>query len=135
MKRGWMVTFAGLGVNLALGVLYSWGVFSSALREQGWSATESQIPYMTACAVFATLMVPGGRIQDKLGPKLVLLLAAVLTGIGGLVRDMTGTYHVSYWVAAGLCMVGIVLSLMTKAPTQMPISNPDHEERLRTEQG
>ena len=77
-RRGWAVAFSGLGVNLALGVLYSWGVFASALRESGWSATQSQIPYMIACAVFALLMVPGGRIQDRLGPKLVLLLAALL---------------------------------------------------------
>lgn len=81
-KRGWAVTFAGLGVNLALGVLYSWGVFASELRVQGWSATQSQIPYMVACAVFAALMVPGGKIQDRLGPKLVLMLAAILTGVG-----------------------------------------------------
>lgn len=81
-RRGWAVAFSGLGVNLALGVLYSWGVFASALRESGWSATQSQIPYMIACAVFALLMVPGGRIQDRLGPKLVLLLAALLTGVG-----------------------------------------------------
>jgi MFS transporter, OFA family, oxalate/formate antiporter len=82
MNKGWRVTFAGLGVNLALGALYSWGVFAAALRAQGWSATASQIPYMTACAVFALLMVPAGRIQDRSGPKRVLLLAAILTGAG-----------------------------------------------------
>ena len=82
ISRGWKVALAGLGVNLALGVLYSWGVFAAALRNEGWSATQSQIPYMAACAVFALLMVPGGRIQDKSGPKAVLLIAAVLTCIG-----------------------------------------------------
>lgn len=82
LNKGWKVTFAGLGVNLALGVLYSWGVFSAALRQQGWSATESQIPYMTACATFALLMIPAGRTQDRIGPKLVLLMAAILTGVG-----------------------------------------------------
>jgi MFS transporter, OFA family, oxalate/formate antiporter len=82
MKRGWIVALAGLGVNLSLGTLYSWGVFSSTLQEQGWSATESQIPYMLACALFAALMVPGGRIQDKLGPKRILLMAAILTFVG-----------------------------------------------------
>ncbi|MDD4363405.1 MAG: OFA family MFS transporter [Atribacterota bacterium] len=81
LKRGWMVTFAGLGVNLALGVLYSWGVFASALRTEGWSATESQIPYMIACAVFAIIMVPGGHLQDNFGPKKVIFISATLTGI------------------------------------------------------
>jgi MFS transporter, OFA family, oxalate/formate antiporter len=81
-KKGWLVTFAGLGVNLALGILYSWGVFAAALRNIGWSATESQIPYIIACAVFALIMVPGGRLQDIYGPKFVIFLASVLTGIG-----------------------------------------------------
>ncbi len=81
-NRGWTVALAGLGVNLALGILYSWGVFSAALRDAGWTATESQLPYMVACLVFALLMVPGGRLQDRVGPKLALLLAAILTGAG-----------------------------------------------------
>ena len=33
---GWIVTFAGLGINLALGILYTWSVISKALPE-GWS--------------------------------------------------------------------------------------------------
>ena len=81
-KKGWLVTFAGLGVNLALGILYSWGVFAAALRNIGWSATESQIPYIIACAVFALIMVPSGRLQDIHGPKFVIFIASVLTGIG-----------------------------------------------------
>jgi OFA family oxalate/formate antiporter-like MFS transporter len=83
-KRGWQVTFAGLGINLSLGVLYSWAMFADALQTEqfGWSATQTQIPYMVACAVFAFLMVPGGRLQDKLGPKPVLTAAAALTAVG-----------------------------------------------------
>jgi OFA family oxalate/formate antiporter-like MFS transporter len=82
LNKGWAVAFAGLGVNLVLGVLYSWGVSAAALREVGWSATETQIPYMAACVVFAAIMVPGGRLQDKYGPKKILLASAILTAIG-----------------------------------------------------
>jgi len=36
--RGWIVTFSGTGINLALGVLYTWSVFAAALTEQlGWT--------------------------------------------------------------------------------------------------
>ncbi|SET42435.1 MFS transporter, OFA family, oxalate/formate antiporter [Natronincola peptidivorans] len=81
--RGWLVTAAGLGVNLMLGVLYAWGVISAALIDQlGWGATMTQIPYMVACALFAFSMVPGGRLQDKLGPKPIIMASAVLAGIG-----------------------------------------------------
>ena len=77
------MTFAGLGVNLALGILYAWSVFAKFLRDDlGWTATQSQLPYMIACGVFAMLMVPGGRIQDKIGPRFVIMGAAVFTGLG-----------------------------------------------------
>ncbi|MDW7658562.1 MAG: OFA family MFS transporter, partial [Bacillota bacterium] len=73
---------------------YSWGVFASALRAEGWTSTQSQIPYMIACAVFAILMVPGGRMQDRFGPKLVLLIASIMTAIGfifsGLFKTVGG---------------------------------------------
>ncbi len=80
-----VVALAGLGVNLTLGVLYAWGVISAALIDQmGWSATQTQIPYMIACAAFAFFMVPGGRLQDRFGPKPIIITAAILTGIGFL---------------------------------------------------
>lgn len=80
---GWRVTFAGTGVNLALGVLYSWSVIAQYLRtEMGWSATDTQLPYMVACGVFAVLMIPGGRMQDRIGPRDVIMASAVFAGLG-----------------------------------------------------
>ncbi|MDW7671618.1 MAG: OFA family MFS transporter [Bacillota bacterium] len=89
IEPGWIVTMAGLGVNLMLGVLYAWGVISAALIDQlGWTATMTQIPYMVACAVFALSMVPGGRLQDRLGPRPVIMAAAALAGIGFLMSGL-----------------------------------------------
>lgn len=82
-NRGIIVLLAGLGVNLMLGTLYAWGVIAKALRaEFGWSALQTQIPYMVACALFAFSMIPGGKLQDRLGPKPIIMIAAVLAGIG-----------------------------------------------------
>ena len=30
-SKGWRVTFAGTGINLALGVLYTWSVIKAAI--------------------------------------------------------------------------------------------------------
>jgi OFA family oxalate/formate antiporter-like MFS transporter len=81
--KAWIVVFSGLGVNLSLGALYSWGTISAALIDQlKWSATQTQIPYMLASALFAVSMIPAGGLQDKLGPRTVLILSAVLAGTG-----------------------------------------------------
>lgn len=115
-NRGWVVTMAGLGVNLALGVLYAWGVMSAALIDQlGWSATQTQIPYMVACAVFAFSMVPGGRLQDKLGPRPILMAAAILAGIGFIFSGLFLTV-VGLTIFFGL-VFGLAMGFGYAAPT------------------
>jgi len=82
-NAGWRVTLAATGINLALGILYSWSIIAKFLKkEMGWSAMDSQLPYMIACGVFALLMVPGGRIQDRIGPRLVIMASAVFAALG-----------------------------------------------------
>lgn len=86
--RGWIVTFAGLGINLALGVLYSWSVLAKALStEWGWSAGQSSLPYATAVGVFALSMVFAGRAQDRFGPRLIATIGGLLTGVGLMVAS------------------------------------------------
>lgn len=81
----WITVFAGLGVNLTLGFLYAWGVIAAALvKNFGWSATQTQIPYMLASLIFALSMVPAGKLQDTRGPRLALWLSALLAGVGFL---------------------------------------------------
>ncbi|MCC6123906.1 MAG: OFA family MFS transporter [Pirellulales bacterium] len=99
---GWQVTFAGLGINLALGVLYSWSVISKEIPA-GWKWTEAQKswPYSIACLVFALMMVPAGRLQDKVGPRLVATFGGILVGIGLIIASMTTSYG-GYVLAFGL---------------------------------
>jgi OFA family oxalate/formate antiporter-like MFS transporter len=92
-RRGWVVTLAGMGLNLALGILYAWSVFSKQLVETvekggyGWTKTEATLPYTIAIAMFALMMVPAGRLQDRLGPRIVASAGGVLTGIGLVVAS------------------------------------------------
>lgn len=82
-SKGWVVTLAGTGINLALGVLYAWSVISKSLtKDWGWTATEASTPYAVACGIFAIMMVFAGRAQDKFGPRIVAALGGALTGIG-----------------------------------------------------
>jgi len=123
VKRGWIVVAAGVGVNLMLGTLYAWGVISSALIDNlGWTATQSQIPYMVACALFAFSMVPGGKLQDTLGPKPVIVISAVLAGIGlissgfFIMHESTTVAVVALTICFGL-IFGMSMGMGYAAPT------------------
>jgi len=93
-NKGWLVTFSGMGLNLALGVLYAWSVFGKQLTEPiakggfGWSKTVAALPYTIAIAFFATMMIPAGRLQDKFGPRIVATVGALLTGAGLIVTSL-----------------------------------------------
>jgi len=88
INRAWTVVLAGTGINLALGVLYTWSVISKKIPAQWqWSEADRALPYSVACIVFALVMVPAGKMQDKIGPRWVATMGGVLTGIGMIIAS------------------------------------------------
>ncbi len=91
-NHGWRATFAGMGINLALGILYTWSVISKGIPAGwNWSESDKSWPYAIACMIFSIMMVPAGRMQDKLGPRLVASVGGILVAIGFVVASLTNT--------------------------------------------
>ena len=107
-NHGWRVAFSGLGINLALGVLYTWSMIKDAITaEFGWKGSQLNDPYTTCCLVFAFAMILAGRCQDKLGPRLTATIGGLFIG-GGLILISTthsyGVWLVGFGVFGGLGM-------------------------------
>ena len=104
-QHGWRVTFAGMGINLALGILYTWSVISKGIPDDwGWNETHKVLPYMFCCLVFSLVMVPAGRMQDKIGPRSVAAIGGILVGIGFIIASMTTSligFIIGFGVLAG----------------------------------
>lgn len=101
--RGWVVTFAGMGVNLALGVLYTWSVIKGGIPDTwGWSNADKALPYSVACLAFALAMIPAGRLQDKIGPRWVSTLGGVFVGIGCIIASLTGASLAGFVIGFGI---------------------------------
>ena len=104
-NHGWRVVFAGMGVNLALGILYTWSVISKRIPEEwGWNEDDKSLPYMVACLVFSLIMVPAGRMQDKISPRLVATIGGILVGAGFVLASFTTSllaFTVCFGVLAG----------------------------------
>ena len=116
-NKGWIVTFAGMGINLALGVLYAWSVIKKAIpAEWGWSDADKALPYSIACIVFALVMVPAGRLQDRIGPRWVATAGGILTGIGCIIASYAVTvpwFVIGFGIFAG---AGIGLGYASATP-------------------
>jgi len=104
-RQGWTVVLAGTGINLALGVLYTWSVVSKKIPEDwGWTEAQKALPYAVACLVFAFIMVPAGRMQDRLGPRLVGTIGGLLVGVGMILASRTSSplgYILGFGLLAG----------------------------------
>lgn len=88
-SRAWSVVLAGTGVNLCLGVLYTWSIFAKELTTKlKWSTTEATFPYTIAIVLFTLLMWPAGRLQDKLGGRIIATVGGLLVGAGFIVSSM-----------------------------------------------
>ena len=94
-----------MGINLALGILYTWSIFQAAIKksiEQGgegaftWELSSISDPYAVCCLVFAFSMILGGKVQDKFGQRLTAMIGGVLVGSGLLLVSQSTSYAV--WV-------------------------------------
>jgi len=108
---GWRVTMAGLGINLALGILYTWSIFKMTIKESivagdglfNWSLASLNDPYAVCCLVFAFAMIFAGRLQDKLSPRVTAVIGGALTGIGLIVISFS-TAWISWIIGFGILM-------------------------------
>lgn len=98
--------FAGLGINLALGVLYTWSMFKGAIeKEFGWKGDQLNDPYALCCLAFAFTMILAGRCQDKFGPRLTASIGGLLVGAGMVLIATTTSYAI--WLLGFGLLVGI----------------------------
>lgn len=113
-NKGWTVTSAGILINLALGILYTWSIFKGAIKssmEQGgegafnWDPATINDPYATCCLIFAFSMIIAGKCQDKLGPRITALVGGILVGTGFIWISQT-TAYVNWIIGFGV-LVGI----------------------------
>ncbi len=98
-NRGWAVTMAGLGINLALGILYTWSIFKGEIAKGGlfnWDPASINDPYAVCCLVFAFAMILAGKVQDKFGPRVTAFIGGILVGLGLIWVSQTSEYI--YWV-------------------------------------
>jgi MFS transporter, OFA family, oxalate/formate antiporter len=89
MNRNFVVLGAII-IQLCLGAIYAWSVFTKPLVEAGWSKTETQAVFAAGLAFFAIVMVIAGRLMPKLGPQKLAMSGGVVLGLGYLLAGLLG---------------------------------------------
>jgi OFA family oxalate/formate antiporter-like MFS transporter len=134
--KAWVVVFCGTAVNLCLGILYAWSVWTKQLISvekagqlitegpgAGWTyLTNAQAanPFSLCVLIFALLMIPGGRIQDKAGPKVGAITGGLFLALGCIIAGLTKSYT-GLIIGFGI-FGGIGMGIGYAAPTPAALS-------------
>ncbi len=103
MNRNLVVVGAIL-IQLALGAIYAWSVFTPGLKESGWTSTETQWVFALGLAFFAISMVFAGRKLNSWGPKKLAIIGGIILGLGYTFAGLFG--GTSFWALA--ILIGVV---------------------------
>ncbi|MCG3863344.1 MULTISPECIES: OFA family MFS transporter [unclassified Photobacterium] len=86
--RAMQILLAGFCINLCMGILYAWSVFKKALVvDLGWSNADASLPYTVAIITFSLSLLVAGILQDRMGPRRVLILGTVMVGLGMIISS------------------------------------------------
>ena len=117
--RGWVVTIAAALTGLLFGILYIWSIVRAGVPVSwGWTKADMALPYSTMCAFFAITMIPAGRLQDRFGPRIAILVGGLLAGLGLVVSGLAGSSLLGYILGFGVltgCGVGFGYAATTPA--------------------
>ena len=83
-KKRWLILTVCCLANLCLGSIYTWSVFASpmatylsSISGQSLSSADLAIVYTIANSVGPITMISGGWVNDRFGPKIVILVGAL----------------------------------------------------------
>ncbi len=113
MRSRWLILGAAMLCNLCIGAAYAWSVFQMPLITMfGWSPSETSLTFTLTLAMMPISMIIAGRIQDKRGPTVVMMIGGILFGIGIILSGFTsslGFLYLAHGIIGGLG-VGTVYS-------------------------
>jgi MFS family permease len=102
----WLIAFSALGIHLCIGSVYAWSLFNPALTKrvgvvvsaaEDWSLTSVVWVFTVAIVVLGLSAAFLGKWLERVGPRLVGLVAAICWG-GGFIVGGAGILTGQLWL-------------------------------------
>lgn len=119
-NRNFVILGATL-IQLALGAIYAWPVFTPVLRNADWSKTETQIVFAVGLAMFALSMIFAGKKMKSWGPQKLAVIGGIVLGLGYVAAGLFGaTDFITLLICIGV-IGGIGIGLAYVVPIAVGI--------------
>ncbi|HSW46445.1 MAG TPA: OFA family MFS transporter [Phycisphaerae bacterium] len=111
VRNRWLVVMGALVIQVSLGAVYIWSVFQTPLKGKfpEWSETQVTLPAQIVLACFAVAVIFGGRLQDRVGPRVVATLGGIVLGAGLILARFTDSFASSgalIWLIFSFSVLG-----------------------------
>jgi OFA family oxalate/formate antiporter-like MFS transporter len=99
-----LVVIGALLIQLCLGAIYAWSVFTPYLKDApfNFSNTQTQAIFSVSLATFAVVMVLAGRWQSQAGPRMVAFVGGLVLGLGYVLGGIFGKTFIGQLLFIGL---------------------------------
>lgn len=124
----WLVVLGAITIQLCLGSIYAWSVFTPALIDAGWSKLDTQFVFAAGLTSFAVTMVFAGRKLKSWGPRYLAVSGGLTLCAGYVLAGLSG--GTDFWpVFIGVGMIGgIGIGLGYVVPIAVGMNwFPDHK--------
>src|SRR5436853_2515829 len=100
----WVIAFAGVFLQMALGAVYAWSVFRVPLSKQfGWSISEVTLTFTISIFVLGFAAFFGGLWLNRKGPRIVALTGGAVYGLGVFLASFS---HSLSWLYLSYGVIG-----------------------------
>ncbi len=102
----WFVVLGAILIQLALGAIYAWSVFTKKLTAEGgeyvFTAAQAAWVFSAGLATFALVMLFAGRWQAKIGPRPVAVVGGLTVCLGYVLGGFIGDTFIEQLVCIGI---------------------------------
>ncbi len=102
----WLVVVGAIMIQLALGAIYAWSVFTPQLTAVNgayqFSAGQAAWIFSIGLFFFALVMIWAGRNMAKIGPQKLAISGGVILGVGYILAGFFGNSFISQLIFIGI---------------------------------
>ncbi len=127
-KNRWLVIVGGILIQLCLGIIYAWSVFtvplSTAIEEggKGFTASQSAWIFSVGLFTFSVFMIVSGRLmKQQISTKKLTAIGGILLGLGYILAGYSGGSFLSLLLSIGI-LGGAGIGLAYAVPLKIGIS-------------
>jgi MFS transporter, OFA family, oxalate/formate antiporter len=100
----YIILIVAVFIQLCLGAGYSWSTFVPALKQNfGLTTAQTQAIFGTGSLAATLLIFLGGRIQDRLGPRIPAFIGGIIFGSSYILAGYSSGSYPALLIFIGIC--------------------------------